>query len=101
MTLAGFLGNFVLSLCDHAQNGFFNQREWISVFASAMAVGFLIAAVVQPSNSSFLKLCLAILVLNGLTGAVGFYLHLSADLQGASPNLKDNFLYGAPVFAPL
>ena len=27
MTLGGFLGNFLLSLCDHAQNGFFNPWE--------------------------------------------------------------------------
>ena len=45
MTLGGFFGNFALSLCDHAQNGFFNRREWIPVFASAMAVGFLMTAI--------------------------------------------------------
>lgn len=101
MAFAGFLGNFALSLCDHAQNGFFNWREWIPVFTSAMAVGFLMTAVVGQGNLSFLRLCLVILGINGLTGLVGFYLHLSADLSGVSPNVKDNFLYGAPVFAPL
>ena len=37
MALGGFLGNFVLSLCDHAQNGFFRITEWIPVFGSAIA----------------------------------------------------------------
>ena len=101
MTFAGFLGNFVLSLCDHAQNGFFNWGEWIPVCTSAIAVGFLMTAILQPDDVSFLKLCLVILVLNGATGIVGFCWHVSANLQVAAPSVKDSFLYGAPAFAPL
>ena len=48
MALGGFFGNFVLSLCDHAQNGFFNRSEWIPIFTSAIAVGFLMMALLQP-----------------------------------------------------
>ena len=29
MALGGFFGNFVLSLTDHAENGFFQSTEWI------------------------------------------------------------------------
>ena len=101
MACTGFLGNFVLSLCDHAQNGFFNWREWIPVCVSAMTVGFLMTAIARPHNSPFLIACLLILALNALTGVVGFYLHLSANLHAAAPTLKDSFLYGAPVLAPL
>ena len=101
MACAGFLGNFVLSLCDHAQNGFFDWREWIPVGVSAMAVGFLMTAIVRLHNSPFLIVCLLILALNALAGVVGFYLHLSANLHAAAPTLKDSFLYGAPVLAPL
>ena len=101
MACAGFLGNFVLSLCDHAQNGFFNWREWIPVYVSAMAAGFLMTAIARPHNSPFLIACLLILGLNVLTGLVGFYLHLSANLHAAAPTLKESFLYGAPVLAPL
>jgi hypothetical protein len=28
LALGGFIGNFVFSLTDHAQNGFFNPVEW-------------------------------------------------------------------------
>ena len=101
MACAGFLGNFVLSICDHAQNGFFDWREWIPVCASAMAVSFLMTAISQPRNASFLALCVLILALNGLTGVVGFYLHLSANLAAPAPSVKESFLYGAPVLAPL
>ncbi len=101
MACAGFLGNFILSICDHAQNGFFDWREWIPVYASAMAVSFLMTAIVQPRNASFLAFCVLILALNGLTGVVGFYLHLSANLAAPAESLRESFLHGAPILAPL
>ena len=101
LTMSGFWGNFTLSLCDHAQNGFFNSREWIPVFTSAAAVGFLITAILRSVDRVFLVICLAIMVLNSGVGLLGFYYHLSSNLHGISPNLRDNFLYGSPVFAPL
>ena len=101
MACAGFFGNFVLSLCDHAQNGFFDWREWIPVYASALAVGFLVAAAARPSDTSFLKLCALVLVMNALVGVAGCYLHLMADMHVPAESVKDSFLYGAPVLAPL
>ena len=101
MACAGFLGNFVLSLCDHAQNGFFDWREWIPVYTSAMAVSFLMTAIVQPRNAPFLALCVLILALNGLTGVVGFYLHLLANLAAPAESVRESFLHGAPILAPL
>ena len=101
MALGGFFGNFVLSLCDHAQNGFFNPSEWIPIFTSAIAVGFLMTALLQPINLPFLKVCVAILMVNGLVGVLGFYLHLSVDLQSAELSIRDKLIYGTPVFAPL
>ena len=41
LALGGFVGNFVLTLADHAQNGFFHPSEWIGVVAGAVAGGFL------------------------------------------------------------
>jgi len=37
LALGGFFGNFVLSLTDHASNGFFARTEWIPVISSAFA----------------------------------------------------------------
>ncbi|MCA9516160.1 MAG: hypothetical protein KC635_14545, partial [Myxococcales bacterium] len=42
LALGGFVGNLVLSLADHAQNGFFNPLEWVPVVAAALCVGFLV-----------------------------------------------------------
>ena len=98
--LGGFVGNFVLSLCDHAINGFFHATEWLPVFASALAVGFLGVALVEQ-HKSFLRISVAVLGLQIVIGLVGFYFHLIADINGLSSSLFENFVHGAPVFAPL
>ena len=36
-----------------------------------------------------------------LVGVLGFVLHATADLHGPANSIRDNFIYGAPVFAPL
>ena len=101
MALGGFVGNFLLALCDHAQNGFFNPWEWIPIVTSAIAVGYLITVLLQPIHPPFLKACGVILIINGLVGLLGFYLHLAVDLQSAELSIRDKFIYGTPVFAPL
>ncbi len=100
LALGGFVGNFALSLADHAQNGFFFLSEWIPVFGSALAVGFLFAALIER-NSKFLKLCLWVMAAQAAIGLLGFYFHAVADFNGISSSLYDNFIYGAPIFAPL
>ena len=101
MALGGFFGNFLLTLCDHAQNGFFDPLEWIPIFTSAIAVGFLMTVLLQPIHPSFLKVCVVILIINGLVGLLGFFLHLLVDLRSAELSIRDKFIYGAPLFAPL
>ena len=98
--LGGFIGNFVLSLCDHAQNGFFYGAEWAPVIASAIAVGFLGVALFE-FNVGFLRGCVAVLAAQAVVGLVGFYFHLTADINGISSSAFENFVHGAPVFAPL
>ena len=98
--VGGFVGNFVLSLCDHAMNGFFHTTEWVPVVASAVGIGFLGVSLVER-NRSFLWLSVAVLALQVVTGLAGFYFHLIADINGLSSSLYENFVHGAPVFAPL
>ena len=98
--LGGFLGVFVLALCDHAQNGFFHASEWWPVAASALAAGFL-AMALADRGVAFARICLGVLAMQALTGVIGFYLHVAADVNGLSASLYENFVHGAPVFAPL
>lgn len=101
LALGGFAGNFVFSVTDHAQNGFFRSVEWIPVIASAVAVGFLIVPLAMRVRPDFYTLCFAVLIAQVLVGLAGFALHVAADWQAAGRNLFDKAVHGAPVFAPL
>jgi hypothetical protein len=101
MALGGFAGNFIFSLTDHAQNGFYHWTEWIPVVSSAFAVGFLATPFLTPCGRGFFRLCGLVLLLQAGVGLLGFYLHTSANLGGRAPHWLDNFIEGAPALAPL
>jgi hypothetical protein len=97
----GFLGNFVLSLADHAQNGFFDAREWIPVFAAALAVGFLLVATLRPADRRLRDATWVVLGIQALVGILGFAFHLRADFRRPGLPFFQDVLFGAPPFAPL
>jgi hypothetical protein len=101
LALGGFVGNFIFSVTDHAQNGFFHWTETIPVIGSAFAVGFLTVPFLVQVGRPYLKLCAAVLAVQIGIGLLGFYYHLRADLKGPAPTLIDNLVFGAPVLAPL
>jgi hypothetical protein len=101
LALGGFVGNFIFSLADHAQNGFYHVTEWLPVLSSALAVGFLLAPFCVRVDRSFLAPCVAVLLLQAAVGLLGFYYHNEANWHGPSPSTFDNLVYGAPPLAPL
>ena len=101
MALGGFAGNFLFSLLDHAQNGFYHWSEWIPVVSSAFAVGFLAVPFLTPVTPRFLWLCAGLLLVQAAVGVLGFVLHMQGNLHGVAPNLWDNLVFGAPPLAPL
>lgn len=101
LALGGFIGNFALSLADHAQNGFFHVEEWLAVVASAIAVGFLLSVVLWPAQRSNRRYTAWVMLGEVITGLLGFYFHVRANLHGPMEDLWEDFLYGAPAFAPL
>jgi hypothetical protein len=101
LTLGGFVGNFIFSLADHAQNGFFHKTEWIPVVSSAVAIGFLLVPFLVSVNRSFVPVLALVLVLQVAVGLLGFWYHNAANFRGPSPRAWDNFIYGAPALAPL
>lgn len=100
-TLGGFVGNFIFSLTDHASNGFFFKIEWVPVIASAVAIGILLVPLVMNVRQGFIRLCRLVLLLEAGIGIWGFILHAAANLRGPSIHSVNNFVYGAPPFAPL
>jgi len=101
LAAGGWAGNFVLSLADHAQNGFFHPSEWASVVGAAIAFGFLTAVVAVPDNRPLRAVAAIVMGLQLLIGLVGFGLHVYANVVRPSATLWASFLYGAPAFAPL
>jgi len=101
LTLGGFVGNLVFSIADHAENGFFDWREWVPVIASAFAIGFLLTPLLLRVQRRFLSLCVRLLLAEALVGLWGFVLHAARNLHGPSVRAFDNFIYGAPPMAPL
>lgn len=101
LALGGFFGNFILSLTDHASNGFFAHTEWIPVISSAFAAGFLIVPLVMNVTRRFLDLCLLVMIAQALVGVLGFWFHLQANLVEPGHTLWEKLVNGAPPLAPL
>jgi hypothetical protein len=101
LCLGGFVGNFVFSISDHAENGFFNPLEWMAVGAGAIAVGFLVTPLLMRVSRQFLVLCAAVLAFQAMIGVWGFFLHAARNLHGPSVHPLANLVWGAPPMAPL
>jgi hypothetical protein len=101
LALGGFFGNFVLSLTDHASNGFFAKTEWIPVISSAFACGFLIVLLVAAVTRRFLDACLVVMLAQALVGVLGFWFHMRANLFEPGSSVFDKLVNGAPPMAPL
>lgn len=101
LALGGFFGNFVLSVTDHAENGFFLPTEWIPVCSSALATGFLIVPLILPVTRRFLDVCSVVMILQAAVGVLGFLFHLRANLVEPGHNLWEKLVNGAPPMAPL
>lgn len=101
LALGGFVGNFVLTLADHAQNGFFFATEWIGVVASAFAVSTLLAVVIEPAHRGLRRAAAGVMLAQAVVGLLGFGLHVASNLARPADDPWQSFLYGAPLFAPL
>jgi hypothetical protein len=97
----GWIGNFVLSLADHAQNAFFNWIEWIPVVASALAIGVLLVAVAEYRNRPFLRLAMGLMLVEIVVALIGWGFHLRAISESPMSNWWERIVFSAPVFAPL
>jgi hypothetical protein len=101
LALGGFVGNFLFSVSDHAQNGFYHFTEWIPVVSSALAVGFLLVPLIMRVSLSYLFACVVVMLIQAAVGITGFILHVRANIYAPGPTLFDRFVFGAPAFAPM
>lgn len=101
LALGGFVGNFVFSLTDHAQNGFFNPLEWVPVASSALAVGFLIVPFFTSVTGAYIRLAALVLLVQAIVGVLGFGFHTAAIVHQSGATLLERIVSGAPPMAPL
>ncbi len=101
LAVGGFFGNFVLSLTDHAANGFFMRTEWIPVISSAFAVGFLIIPLATVVARRFLDACLIVMLAQASIGVLGFWFHMQANWIEPGHSIFEKLVNGAPPMAPL
>lgn len=101
LALGGFFGNFVLSLTDHAENGFFQHTEWIPVISSAFAVGFLMVPLIARVTRRYMDWCMLIMLSQAIVGVMGFWFHLRVNLIEPGHTLFEKLVNGAPPMAPL
>jgi hypothetical protein len=101
LAVGGFFGNFVLSLTDHASNGFFMRTEWIPVMSSAFAVGFLIIPLLIHVSRRFLDVCFIVMLIQASVGVLGFWFHMQANRLEPGNSLFEKLVNGAPPMAPL
>jgi hypothetical protein len=101
LAACGFVGNFLLTVFDHAQNGFFHGSEWLAVLAAAFGLSFILVAVVRPFDRPFVLACAWMMGAQILVGSLGAGLHLVAIMNGPAASLWENVIFTAPIFAPL
>lgn len=101
LSYIGFAGNFILSLLDHAQNGFFHMSEWIPVISAACILSFVPMGFYKEYYFKFKPVLKFILWLQIFVGVLGFFLHLYPILSSNEGSIIDRVLYGPPVLAPL
>jgi hypothetical protein len=101
LTCGGFFGNFVLSLTDHASNGFYHATEWIPVISAAAATSFLLVILLTRVTPAYITVCAMILAAQVLVGLAGFAFHTAANMSGSAHNLFEDIVNGAPPLAPM
>jgi hypothetical protein len=84
LSLGGFFGNFILSLTNHAENGFFHWTEWIPVATSSFTVAFRTVFFFVRLTDRYLTASTIGLLAQAAVGVAGFILHTEADLHGGS-----------------
>jgi hypothetical protein len=100
LALGGFVGNFGLSLADHAVNGFFHWAEWIPVVAAAFGSSLLLWVCLKPHDRPLLMVTAVFMLVEIAVGGLGFVLH-GLSIPSNAWLRPEEITHLAPPFAPL
>jgi hypothetical protein len=98
----GMVAALVSSLLDHARTGFLGAGVW---FATAVGIFGMVTAVTMGAIDKPTRLdvgaYVAAMLLLILSGPLGAWLHIQANLIAGNTIVIERFLRGAPFLAPL
>ena len=84
LTAGGYFGNFVLSLTDHAADGFFRPIEWLPVISAAFAASFLIVPLFMRTPRVFFRCVAEWFCFKPWLELLGFFLHAQQNMHTGS-----------------
>ena len=98
----GMVAALVSSVLDHARTGFVGSGVW---FATAVGIFGMVSAVAmgaieQPTRLDLMTYVAAMGLLI-ITGPMGAWFHVQADLTASGAIVIERFLRGAPFLAPM
>ncbi len=98
----GILITLVSATLDHARTGFVNPWLWLPFFVPVFAavVSFVIGLKQKPDLGEVWTFFIA-MILMGVVGAIGFFLHLNENITPSNWMVLERYLRGAPFLAPL
>ena len=98
----GMVAALVSSVLDHARTGFLDSGVWVATAVGifGMVCAVTMGAIEQPTRFDLLTYVTAMLLLM-LTGPIGAWFHVRADLTAGGVIVLERFLRGAPFLAPL
>lgn len=102
MVCFGILVTLVSATLDHARTGYLNPWLWLPLLTPIFAatISFLLGLKSKLVLSEVWTYFIA-MVLMGLVGAIGFFLHLNENLTPGNWLVLERYLRGAPFLAPL
>jgi hypothetical protein len=98
----GIVAAVVSSVLDHARTGFTLWSVWFATAVGifGMVVAVTMGAINRPSRSDYYTY-IGAMVLLMVTGVIGGWFHVQADLATGNVIVLERFLRGAPFLAPL
>lgn len=102
MVSVGAMVALISSTLDHARAGFDQSRLWLPLTIGILGIicPAVLGALKQPSRLDIMVYA-GIMGLMLLTGIIGAWLHLDANLVAGATFVPERFLRGAPLLGPL
>jgi hypothetical protein len=102
MICFGILVTLVSAALDHARSGYVNPWLWLPLLTPVFAATVsLLLGLKKTLDYGEIWIFFIAMLLMGLVGVLGFFLHLNENLTQTNWQVLERYLRGAPFLAPL